>query len=300
LKPEIHFLPWLDRLSRWPRGWLNLLFAALTLAVGVADYFSGERYTVYILYFPIVALGCWVAGLRTAIVLSLFGSILWILDDVFAPPEPMPYLAKYWQAFARFLVFVAFANVLSRLRAALSREKFLSHYDELTGLPNRMSLFEIGQRDLARCRRMGRPLTVAFIDLDQFKEVNDKFGHAEGDKVLRTTASIIRNVTRDTDLIARIGGDEFVIVAAEMSYDAAEEYAARLQMWLRDSMQKCGWPVTFSMGVATFTSPPGQLDELIKIADDLMYTVKHKHKDAVQHCLVDADHEAPVEVLAMV
>src|SRR5262245_36125903 len=171
-------LPVINRLSRWPRWALYSLFAALTLGVAVIDWASGERYTVYVLYFPIVALGCWLLGMRAAIVLSFAASVLWIVDDFFSPPEPLPYLAKYWQALTRFIVFIVFANVLNRLHRAMRREYHLSHYDELTGLSNRASLFEGGPRDLSRCRRNGQPLTAIFIDLDQFKNVNDLYGHA--------------------------------------------------------------------------------------------------------------------------
>src|SRR5215475_9663441 len=112
----------LHRLSQWPRASLFALFAGLTLAVAVADYFSGERYTVYVLYFPIVALSCWLLGLRAALAISFFSSVLWIVDDIFVPPEPIPYLAKYWQALTRFVVFASFAYVLSRLRSTMRRE----------------------------------------------------------------------------------------------------------------------------------------------------------------------------------
>ncbi|HEY2761753.1 MAG TPA: GGDEF domain-containing protein [Pirellulales bacterium] len=280
-------LEWLGRLSRWPRGRCCLLLVGLMLAVAVADYASGERYTVYVLYFPVVALSCWTLGLTAALVLSFFSSILWIVDDIFAPPEPIPYLAKYWQALTRFLVFALFAYMLSRLRTALYREYQLSHYDELTGLANRTSLFENGQRDVSRCRRTDRPLTAVFVDLDQFKQVNDRDGHAEGDRVLRAVADAIRESTRDTDLTARIGGDEFVIVSPEMSYDDAQRYTQRLQEHLRSAMQHGGWPVTFSIGAATFNEPPLRLDDIVKVADDLMYDVKRKQKDAVHHCLVE-------------
>ncbi len=279
---------WLSRLSRWPRGRCVALLFGLMLAVAVADYFSGERYTVYVLYFPIVALSCWLIGLRTALVMSFFSSILWIVDDIFVPPEPIPYLAKYWQALTRFLVFASFAYVLSRLRATMRREYQLSHFDELTGLSNRASLFENGQRDISRCRRMERPLTAVFVDLDQFKQVNDRFGHAEGDRVLRGVADAIRVSTRDTDLTARIGGDEFVIVSPEMDYDAAQIFTGRLQEQLRIAMRRGGWPVTFSIGAATFIYPPPLLDDVVKVTDDLMYDVKHKQKDAVHLCLVEA------------
>jgi diguanylate cyclase (GGDEF)-like protein len=289
---------WLSRLGRWPRSRCYLLLVGLMLAVAVADYFSGERYTVYVLYFPIVALSCWLLGLRTALVLSFFSSILWIVDDIFAPPEPIPYLAKYWQALTRFLVFAGFSYVLSRLRTTMKREYHLSHFDELTGLANRTSLFENGQRDVSRCRRTERPLTAVFVDLDHFKQVNDRSGHAAGDLVLRAVANAILESTRDTDLTARIGGDEFVIVAPEMSYEAAQHYTERLQQKLRQAMQRGGWPVTFSIGAATFNYPPLLLDDVVKVADDLMYDVKHKQKDAVHLCLVEAaevDEPAAVE-----
>jgi diguanylate cyclase (GGDEF)-like protein len=287
---------WIEQLKRWPRAGLYALFAVLTLVVATIDYLSGERFTVYVLYFPIIASACWLVGLRPAIVLSFFASTLWIADDIFAPPEPIPYLAKYWQATTRFLVFVSFAYSLSRLRSALSREQFLSHFDELTGLANRASLFEMGQRDVARCFRAERPLTAIFIDLDQFKEVNDRFGHSEGDAVLRITSETIRQECRESDLPARIGGDEFVVLAPEMTFEAAQLYTLRLQKRLREAMEEFGWPVTFSIGAATYNSPPPNLDQIIKTADDLMYTVKHKQKNAVKHILVDEPESAQIDV----
>ncbi len=291
-------LPFVDRLSRWPRSALWALFWGLIFLVGVADWLSGERYTVYILYFPIVALGSWLLGFRAAIALSFVSSILWIVDDIFSPPEPLPYLAKYWQAFTRFVVFVGFAYALARLRKAMSHEYRLSHFDELTGLSNRTSLFEVGQRDLARCRRAGRPLTAIFIDVDDFKRVNDNFGHAEGDRVLKAAAACIRQHTREEDLSARIGGDEFVILAAEMDFEAAAAFATRLRQRLGEAMSHRQWAVTFSIGVATFVRPPSAVDEVIKAADDLMYGVKRTAKNSIKHALLEYVEPEMTESLA--
>jgi diguanylate cyclase (GGDEF)-like protein len=278
-------LPVLDRLSRWPRSRLWALFIGLTLLVGVADWASGERYTVYVLYFPIVALSAWLLGFRASVVFSFVSSILWIVDDVVSPPEPLPYLAKYWQASMRFIVFVAFANALVRLNKAMKHEFRLSHFDSLTGVSNRGALFSTGPRDLARCRRTGRPLTAIFIDLDDFKKVNDFQGHAEGDRVLQVVADCIRGTARKADLIARIGGDEFVVLA-EMGFVPAEAFIARMLRNLRTAMTKGHWPVTFSIGAATYDFPPENVDELIKTADELMYTVKRSQKDSVRHELI--------------
>lgn len=285
--PMFRNLPLIERLSRWPRGWLYALFAGLTLAVGAADWLSGERYTIYVLYFPIVALCCWLLGFRAAVAISFFGSVLWIVDDIFSPPEPLPYLAKYWQSLTRFAVFVAFAYVLNRMRRAMNREYQLSHYDQLTGLSNRASLFEGGPRDLARCRRANQPLTAIFIDLDQFKNVNDRSGHAEGDRVLQAVADCVRLHTRESDLTARIGGDEFVVLAAEMNFDSARRFIIRLQSQLRETMAQRGWPVTFSIGAATFNVAPDSIDDVISVADNLMYAVKRTRKDSVKHELVN-------------
>jgi len=208
------------------------------------------------------------------------------------PDRPMPDLFKYWHTVMNFLVYVAFAYMLSKLKATMVRQHKLSRSDEMTGLANRVALFEEGRRDLARCRRMNRPLTAVFIVLVEFKQVNDLYGHAEGDRVLRVAAECLRQNTRETDLTARIGGDEFVVLAPEMGYDAAQRYAERMQRCFLSEMSRHGWPVTVSLGVATFNTPPETLDEVVKAADDLMYTVKRRDKNSVKHCLVDAELNA--------
>lgn len=277
----------LDQMGRIPRVRLFLLMLGLTLTVGAMDYWTGECYSISVLYFPVIALTCWLLGLRIAVGLSLLASVLWILDDFLIPPTPLPDFFKYMTTLARFAVLAAFAYLLEQLRKALHREYELSHFDKLTGLANRMSLFDDGQRDLARCRRSGRPVTAVYIDLDEFKQVNDRYGHAEGDHVLRVVAECLRANTRDSDMTARIGGDEFVVLAPEMTFDAAQRFTKRLHNCLKETMAQHGWPVTFSMGAATFNSPPPRLDDIVKVADDLMYVVKRREKDAIKHSLVD-------------
>jgi diguanylate cyclase (GGDEF)-like protein len=287
MMPRSRFFDVLDRLGRLPRPLLIAILAGVTLLIGVVDYATGERCSLSVMYFPIISLTCWLVGLRPAIVLSMVASVLWIVDDHLIPYHPLPDAFKYWHTITNFAVLAMFAYVLSKVRAMLMREHLLSRLDELTGLSNRTALFDNGRRDLARCRRSGRPLTAVFIDLDEFKQVNDLYGHAEGDKVLRVTADCLRMNTRETDLTARIGGDEFVVIAPEMGYDAAQRYAERVQNCFRTEMARHGWPVTISLGIATFNSPPATVDEVVKAADDLMYVVKRREKNSVKHSLVD-------------
>lgn len=287
-QPRSPIFRFVDRLNGWPRPFLVATFVIFTLLVGLYDYLTQEQCSVSVLYFPLISLACWLVGFRTAVAIAILASALWILDDHVLPDRPMPDVFKYWHSVMNFAVYVAFAYVLSKLKATMVLQHRLGRTDELTGLANRVALFEEGRRDLARCRRSGRPLTAVFIDLDEFKQVNDLYGHAEGDRLLRVAAECLRLNTRETDLTARIGGDEFVVLAPEMGYEAAQRYADRMQRCFLAEMSRHGWPVTVSLGAATFNIPPVTLDEVVKAADDLMYSVKRREKNSVKHCLVDA------------
>ena len=194
------------------------IVVGLMLAVAVADYFSGERYTVYVLYFPIVAISCWLLGLRWRWCCRSLAPFCGLSTTSLHHRNRF----RIWRSTGRrsrgFWCSPDFLTSCRLPHPAMKREYHLSHFDELTGLANRTSLFENGQRNVSRCRRTERPLTAVFVDLDHFKLVNDRSGHAVGDFVLRAVANAILECTRDTDLTARIGGDEFVIIAPEMSY----------------------------------------------------------------------------------
>jgi diguanylate cyclase (GGDEF)-like protein len=289
---RLSIFKFLDHLSSWPKPLLFAMFTVFTLLIGLYDYLTHEQAAVSVLYFPLISIACWVVGFRSAITLSLLACLLWILDDLAMPNRPWPKAFKYWQTAMNFLVYVAFAYMLAKLKTTMQWQHRISRSDELTGLSNRVALFDDGRRDLVRCRRNGRPLTAVFIDLDEFKQVNDLYGHAEGDKVLRTAANCLRLNTRESDLTARIGGDEFVVLAPEMSYEAAQRYAERLQRCFLAEMSRQGWPVTVSLGVATFNSPPGTVDELVKEADALMYAAKRLQKNSIKHCLVDSERRS--------
>ncbi len=105
--------------------------------------------------------------------------------------------------------------------------------------------------------------------------------------MLQAVADCVRCNTRESDLMARFGGDEFVILAGEMDYDAAQRFIYRMQSNLREAMALRNWPVTFSIGAATFIIPPASIDEVIKTADDLMYAVKRTQKNSIKHELVN-------------
>jgi diguanylate cyclase (GGDEF)-like protein/putative nucleotidyltransferase with HDIG domain len=148
--------------------------------------------------------------------------------------------------------------------------------DYLTGLPNTRSLFLHLDRELARCKRKQDRLAVMVCDLDGFKQINDRFGHLEGNKVLRLFAGFMKAVCREYDYVARMGGDEFVIVAPGLTPTAAEEKAAHLSSLAREAgRQVCGNDfLSVSIGCAFYPENGSDAEQLLTEADRRMYVIK--------------------------
>ena len=156
--------------------------------------------------------------------------------------------------------------------------------DFLTGLPNARSLFLHLDRELARCRRTNSPLAVMVCDLDGFKQINDRFGHLEGNKVLRLFADFAKSVCREYDYVARMGGDEFVIVAPGLTPKAAEEKSARLLSLAQEAgRQVCGRDfLSLSIGCAFYPEAGCDAEQLLTEADRKMYIIKQEHHGQVE------------------
>ncbi len=124
------------------------------------------------------------------------------------------------------------------------------------------------------------------IDLDGFKKINDTLGHAVGDQVLQQVANTLRANLRITDAVARLGGDEFAILLTETSAVSAEKVLRKLHELLRTAMRTKGWNVDFSIGLASYACPPESVDDIMRVADGVMYSVKTKGKGNVAVALL--------------
>lgn len=156
----------------------------------------------------------------------------------------------------------------------------LSLVDELTGLYNRRGFLTLAQQQLKLARRSQRELVLLFIDMDDFKEINDTFGHNEGDIALTRAAGILRHTFRDSDIIARLGGDEFVVLATDTGETGSEIIVNRLRRELFERNTRDGYPyrLSFSVGAARFDpEAPPSIEELLATADAMLYEQK-KHK----------------------
>ena len=151
--------------------------------------------------------------------------------------------------------------------------------DYLTGLPNARSLFVHLAQEVARCRRMKSSLAVLVCDIDGFKQINDSYGHLEGDKLLREFTTRLKDVCRGYDYVARMGGDEFVITAPGLTAEAAKEKADRLnQAAIESSRYICGRDlITLSVGIAFCPEDTYDVERLLAEADRRMYSMKQAH-----------------------
>jgi diguanylate cyclase (GGDEF)-like protein len=177
------------------------------------------------------------------------------------------------------------------LRAAYRRQHLLATRDVLTGLVNRRQFMTIAEAERRRARRYGQPITIGFLDLDDFKAVNDRYGHEAGDQVLRLVGSYLMRRLRNVDTAARLGGDEFVVLLPQTGPQPGESTIADVQSGLTRELREQGFEIGVSAGVATFLEAPASVGEMLDLSDRLMYMAKHAGKGALRQAVVPGASE---------
>ncbi len=188
------------------------------------------------------------------------------------------------------LLAIASAWSLARTLSGLhERVETLAVTDPLTGIWNRRRMGELLDREFERQTRFGRPFSLLIVDVDDFKAINDNYGHPQGDVVLRGLAEVMKSETRAIDEAVRFGGDEFALILSETKAGGASILAERLRRRVRErDFRLAGGPksaVTVSVGVATVPGSANDPDELVKLADDALLEAKRSGKDRVEYAV---------------
>ena len=259
------------RRSLWP---LNLAVLALLGSLRLAT--EAEYYFASLAILPVMAMA-WVYGRKDGLVLSFLAAAMWVISDL-ASERDFVYAWLPWAAaLTRFITYGLVAVLVAEMRTLLAHEREEAMHDGLTGLLNRRAFLELGDVESMRSLRYDHSLAIVFIDLDNFKQLNDTRGHLAGDAALRATAHALHTKLRLSDSVARLGGDEFAIALPEIAYDAAVDAGRKIATAIGAALTAFP-PVTASVGVAWFDRACPRFDSMVAAADKLMYEAKRRGK----------------------
>lgn len=268
----------LSRLS--PR--LVLIWSCLAVFVveGI-DYVTGYEVSLSLLYLAPIGLAAWYAGRRPGYAVAALSCLAWYVADRAAGGEYSSPVIPVWNAIVRLALFLIVAHLLAALRTSLRRQQHLARTDGLTGLYLRRPFEERFLHDLALAGRREVPLSLAYLDVDDFKAINDTHGHAAGDRVLSVLGEVLNRSVRESDTAARLGGDEFALLLPDTDERAARQAIASIRQELERALTETGLHATCSIGVVTFLDPAISFEEAMAAADVLMYRVKNRGKGSV-------------------
>jgi len=264
-----------------------------TILLGFLDYYTdtitGVDYTLAFFYLLPVSFVAWFAGRNAGIAISMV-CILTKLSVQSGSAEPISLII--WKNGTSLAFFLVITTLITKIRQLLEQERVLSRTDHLTGAVNARAFLEVLTNEIYRQGRYDHTFGLAYIDLDNFKEINDNFGHTAGDIVLKTVVKTISGNLRRTDTIARLGGDEFGILFPDADQEAGPAAINKIREQLDICMKQNNIPVTFSIGLITCPEPPGSANEIITLVDNLMYDMKKNGKNSVRHAVyARKDHE---------
>ena len=272
--------------------WVLVFIVFLSVAgISIVDYITGSQITFALFYLFPVAITAWFSNKNTAIAISLFSAVTWLAVDYFLNRIHPNLLIYAWNYLSRFILLIIIILLLRTLKILLLEKHDLSREDPITKSLNLRAFREIGEIEISRAIRYGYALSLAYIDVDNFKAINDTRGHDAGNKLLCAVVDAIRENLRDSDIVARVGGDEFVLLLPVTHQASAQIVIAKIQNHLMSIMDKNDWPVTFSFGVLTCIENIPTIDRIIAMADRLMYSVKKSSKNGANFMTYGSQNE---------
>lgn len=255
--------------------------ALLVALLGLVDHVTGPELGLSLFYLVPVGFAASRGGLPVGLSIAGLAAGTWGLADftsghVYSRPELL-----YWNAAIRAGIFSTHAFLVVRLRRELAKESRLARTDSLTGLLNSRGFVAAAQPALEQARARRVPVALLYLDLDDFKGVNDRWGHHVGSQAIEVGGHALAGAVRATDFAARLGGDEFAALLVGADESAARAVGERVWSAIGSAMAQNGWRVTASVGLAVFRAPAPDLQTMIRRADSLMYEAKNGGKNRI-------------------
>lgn len=268
-------------LLRMPRHMLVAVCIGMLGVLGNIDHASGYEISFSIFYLVPVGVASWYGRRSIGIAMAVVSSTIWLVVDLTSGHQYSHALIPIWNAGVRLGFFAIVAHLLAVQREQIIRERVKAKTDALTGIKNTAGFLSDVQTLWDLASRHGHHTSLAYLDLDNFKSVNDTRGHAEGDAVLRAVAATISDSLRRTDVFGRLGGDEFAILMPETPCEGAKDVLRRVRDAVTHRVRDHGWPITVSIGAVVLQPPYPPLGEALREADALMYRAKQAGRDRV-------------------
>lgn len=264
-------------LSRYPFK-RRVILVLLISILGFIDFATGFEYSFAVFYLIPVSIAAWYDTQKTTIVTIIASGLTWLSADYSTGHNYSNAIIPYWNAFVRLGFFSVVAYLLWRVRRNLAEMTQMAMQDSLTALNNSRAFRMKYQllRNLGLRKKM--QVALGIVDLDGFKAVNDQHGHSQGDEVLVEFAHVLQHAARNTDVVARMGGDEFAVMLLQTDQIGAQQYDQRLRALFSLSGLKRNYGVDFSMGIQVFDELPENMDDATRLADQLMYRSKQLGK----------------------
>jgi len=274
----------LDHIIRRLPSWvLFLACLLLTVVVGIIDDLTGPETTMTLFYVVPISIAAWYGSRSMGFTIAIFATVTLMTAEILSGRHYSQIYVQAWNNLARFGLLMLVSHLMTSLQKRFEIEKILADTDPLTAAYNSRAFHERAAIEIRRMERNRRPFTIAYLDIDDFKKINDVHGHLAGDELLQKVVSAIRANVRELDIVARLGGDEFAILFAETSLPGATEAMAKVRTRLQEIVQNTRLSVTFSIGMVSYEVPPSDVRQMLRLADEAMYAVKRQGKNHVMH-----------------
>lgn len=269
------------------QGPLGLIFrhplvsaVVFTVAIAALDYFSGVYLRIFPLYFVPISFIASERSLRATWGAAAIISIVWAVANY----DEAHLVATGANIFSLFVAFATVGYLVNTNKQRADQQERLASTDALTGLPNGRAFHDRVAIHLALQRRVLNPMTLAYLDVDDFKQVNTTLGHSGADVLLQDVAAAMQSSLRESDLVGRVGGDEFAILLPATGLSEARFALQRLRKAVFSATSERAMPITVSIGAVIFESPAPSVSAMLEASDRLMYQVKGQAKDDLALC----------------